>query len=67
MFVGSYMKFILSHLIFIVCSHFFLKILFICRAKGREGEREGEKHQCLVASLTTHTGALAHNLGMCPD
>ena len=24
--------------------------LFIFREKGREGEREGEKHQCVVAS-----------------
>ena len=25
--------------------------LFIFRERGREGEREGEKHQCVVASL----------------
>ena len=33
-------------------SHHFLKIfidLFIFRERGREGEREGEKHQCVVA------------------
>ena len=24
--------------------------LFIFREKGREGQREGEKHQCMVAS-----------------
>ena len=29
---------------------FFFKILFIFLAKGREGEREGEKYQCAVAS-----------------
>ena len=34
---------------------------------GREGEREGEKHQCVVASRTPPTGDLAHNPGMCPD
>ena len=30
----------------------FLKILFvfIFRQRGRQGEREGEKHQCVVAS-----------------
>ena len=33
---------------------------------GREGEREGEKHQ-LVASCTPLTGDLACNSGMCPD
>ena len=34
---------------------------------GREGEREGEKHQCGVASCAPPTGDLAHNSGMCPD
>ena len=28
----------------------FFKILFIFRERGREGDREGEKHQCVVAS-----------------
>ena len=46
---------------------FFFKILFIFRARGREGERWGEKHQCVVASLTAPTGHLAHDPGMCPD
>ena len=32
-----------------------------------EGEREGEKHQCVVASHEPVTGHLAHNSGMCPD
>ena len=45
----------------------FLKILFIFRQRGREGEREEEKHQCVVASCMTTTGDLAHNPGMCPD
>ena len=35
--------------------------LFIFTERGREGDREGEKHQCVVASR------LAHNPGMCPD
>ena len=35
-------------------SFFFLKILFIFRERGREGEREGKKHQCMVASHTPH-------------
>ena len=36
----------------------FFKItyLFIFREKGREGEREGEKHQCVVASQAPSTG-----------
>ena len=41
--------------------------LFIFRERGREGEREGEKHQCVVASHTPPTGDLVHNPGMCPD
>ena len=28
--------------------------LFIIRERGREGEREGEKHQCMVASQVPH-------------
>ena len=45
----------------------FLKILFIFRERGREGEREGEKHQCVVASCMPPIGDLACNPGMCPD
>ena len=29
--------------------------LFIFRERGREGEREGEKHQCVVASHVAPT------------
>ena len=43
------------------------KDLFIFRERGREGEREGEKRQCVVASHTPLPGDLAHNPGMCPD
>ena len=35
--------------------------------RGREGEREGEKHQCVVASRAPPTEDLVHNPGMCPD
>ena len=42
-----------------VCIYLFLE-------KGREGGREGEKHQCVVASGAPPTGDLAHNPGMCP-
>ena len=44
----------------------FLKILFILDRGGREGEREGEKHQCVVASRASLAGELALNPGMCP-
>ena len=45
----------------------FLKILFIFGERGREGGREGEKHQCVVASHVASTGDLAYNPGMCSD
>ena len=40
-------------------------IIFIFRE--REGEREGEKHKCMVASSTSPIGDLAHNPAMYPD
>ena len=45
--------------------YFFKKgfYLFIFRQRGREGE----KHQCVAASHTPHTGNLACNPDMCPD
>ena len=48
---------------------FFFPYLFIylLRERGREEEREGEKHQCVVASHVPLAGELAHNPGMCPD
>ena len=42
-------------------------MLFIFRERVREGEKEGEKHQCVVASHTSPTGDLACNSRMCPD
>ena len=47
-----------------VVSRFFLLIalkkkrfyLFIFRERGREGEREGEKHQCVVVSTCPRMG-----------
>ena len=37
------------------------------RERGREGEREGEKDQCVVAFHVAPTRNLACNPGMCPD
>ena len=56
-------------LIFIKIHIYFFKrfYLFIFRERGREGERVGEKHQCVVASCVPPTGDLAHSPGMCPD
>ena len=51
-----------------LCNHFLKRFyLFNFRERGREGEEEGEKHQCVVASHVTPTGDLAHNPGMRPD
>ena len=47
---------------------YFLKdFIYLFLERGREGEREGEKHQCVLASHVPHTENLACNSGMCPD
>ena len=57
--------------LFISFAHFLIRLLFIVlfslRDRGREGETEGEKHQCVVASRMPPTGDLACNPGTCPD
>ena len=45
----------------------FKDFIYLFLEKGREGEREGEKHQCVVASRTPPTEDVAYNPGMCPD
>ena len=40
--------------------------LFIFTEREREGERQGGKHQCVVASHMPSTGDLAHSPSMCP-
>ena len=44
---------------------FFKDFIYLFLERGKEGEREGEKHQCVVASAPNQ--ALTHNSGMCPD
>ena len=48
---------------------FFFKdfIYLVFRERGREGEREGEKHQWVIVPHASPTGDPAHNPGMCPD
>ena len=41
--------------------------LFSERERGKEGERKGEKQQCVTASHASPTGDLASNPGMCPE
>ena len=55
---------ITSHTLYTVYGIFFFKRFFII---FRERGREGEKHQCVVASHVASTGDLACNPGMCPD
>ena len=43
--------------------HFFKDLFF----REQKGGREGEKHQCVVASHTPPAGDLSCNPGMCPD
>ena len=47
----------------------FLKVFYfyLFLERGREGERQGKKHQCVVVSCMPPTGDLACNPGMCPD
>ena len=55
---------------FLFFTHFYIfknRFYLFIYMQGREGEREGEKHQCVVASHTPPTGDLAHNPGMGPD
>ena len=42
----------------------FIHLFF--RERGREGEREREKHHCVVASHVAPTGDLARSPGTCP-
>ena len=51
---------------FLVLFCFLTFYLFNFR-EGREREREGEKHRCVVASRVPPTGDLACNPGVCPD
>ena len=44
----------------------FLKRFCLFIFREGKGEREGEKHQYVVASSTPPTGDLAHNPGMWP-
>ena len=45
----------------------FLKRFYLFLERVREGERVGEKHQCVVASWVPPAGDLARNPGVCPD
>ena len=65
-------RFLMSNIKKILCQQiliffFFLRFyLFYFLERGRERDREGAKHQCVVTSHMTPSGNLAHNLDMCP-
>ena len=61
---GQFYLFLFILYAFLFCNFRFLFIYF--QGEGREGERKGEKHQCVVASCVPPSGDLAHNPGMCP-
>ena len=46
---------------------YFKDFIYLFLERGREGKREGEKHQCVVASHVPPTEDLACNSGMGPD
>ena len=46
---------------------FFFKVLFIFRERGKDGEKEGEDHQCVVVSCAPSTVELACNPDTGPD
>ena len=48
-------------------NYFFKDFIHLFLESGREGERKGEKHQCVVAFRTPPTRDLVSNPGMCPD
>ena len=56
----SILLFSLLHIVFFKDSY-----LIVFRGSRREGKRDGEKHQCVVASHVPLTGDLACNPGMC--
>ena len=49
------------------CFCFLRFYLFIFSERRREGEREGEKRQCVAASHAPPIGDVGHNPGMYPD
>ena len=54
-------------MLFLLYLFIFFCLYYFFRQRGKEGEREGEKHQCVVASYVPPTVVLARNPGMCPD
>ena len=62
--ISGFLKSESPYMLFRVFKKYFI---YLFLERGREGEREEEKHQCVVASHVPPTGDLAHNPGTCPD
>ena len=45
---------------------FFLRFIYLFLDRGREGEKEGDKRQCVMASRTPPSVDLVCIPGMCP-
>ena len=58
---------LIEHCLFCASFVFFLDFIYLFLEREREGEKEGEKHHCVVASHMPPTGDLARNPGRCPD
>ena len=41
--------------------------MYLLSERGEGREKEGDKHQCVVASHAPPTEDLARNPGLCPD
>ena len=52
---------------FLIVFNFLKDFLYLFLEKREGKEKQGEKHQCVVASHVGPTGDVAHNPGMCPD
>ena len=46
---------------------FFKDFIYLILERGKGKEKQGDKHQCVVASHVPPIGDLAHNPGMFPD
>ena len=56
----------LTYIALLVSSFFSQDFIYLFLERGKEGEGEGEKCQCVVASHMPTTTDPAHNPGMCP-
>ena len=52
---------------FLIVFNFLKDFLYLFLEKREGKEKQGEKHQCVVASHVAPTGDLALIPGMCPD